>query len=452
MATAALNITLIGRRAWRGGRHAPAMSWSLALVALALIGVAAVSRRLEGTPVTPAMLFTGFGLLAGPLVLDGIDLEASGSMVRTLAEATLTLVLFSDASRIDVGRLRRTAGLPIRLLAAGLPLTIALGTLAAVGVLGDLSVSEALILAIVLAPTDAALGQAVIVHPRVPPRIRQGLNVESGLNDGICVPLLFAAVALADAESEVSGGHGAGTLLVEEIGYGVLGGVAAGLLVAMVVVHAGRRELIAGPWRQVIPAAGAALSYGVAAALGGSGFIAAFVAGATFRIALGRDPEELNRLTEELGDLLNGVTFVFFGALLLGPALEELTGPIVLYAVLSLVVIRPLPVAVAMLGSGARPPTVAFVGWFGPRGLASIVFAVIVLEESALAHEHLVVLTIYLTVGLSVLAHGLTAAPAAGRYARWYGRHPRDAQPPMESVHTHVTRTRGPVDADTPAR
>jgi sodium/hydrogen antiporter len=423
------------------------MGWWLALVALALIGVGAVSRRIEATPVTPAMLFTGFGLLAGPLVLDEIDLSSSGSTVRVLAEATLTLVLFSDASRIDIGRLRRTAGVPIRLLSIGLPLTIAFGTLAAVGLFGQLHLSEALILAIVLAPTDAALGQAVIVHPRVPPRIRQGLNVESGLNDGICVPLLFAAVALADVESEVSGGRSAWTLLLEEIGYGVLAGVAAGLLIAAVVVQAGRRDLIAGPWRQVIPAAGAALSYGVAAALDGSGFIAAFVAGAAFRIALGRDPEQLNRLTEELGDVLNGVTFVLFGAVLLGPALQELSWQIVLYAALSLVLIRPLGVAIAMLGSGARAPTVAFLGWFGPRGLASIVFAVIVLEESQLVHERLLVLTIYVTVGLSVLAHGLTAAPLADRYARWYGRHPRGRQPPMESAHTELTRARGPVDA-----
>src|SRR3954447_23825467 len=247
------------------------MGWSLALVALALIAVGAVSRRLEATPCTPAMLFTGFGLLAGPLVLDGIDPSGSGSTVRVLAEATLALVLFSDASRVDVGQLRRAARLPIRLLATGLPLTIVLGALAAVGVFGQLRLSEALILAVVLAPTDAALGQAVIVHPRVPPRIREGLNVESGLNDGICVPLLFAAVALADVESEVAGGRSAWTLLIEEIGYGVLAGVAAGLLIAAVVVRAGRRDWITGPWRQVIPAAGAALSYGGAAALDGSG-------------------------------------------------------------------------------------------------------------------------------------------------------------------------------------
>ena len=420
------------------------MKWPLVIVALALLGVAAVSRRLTGTPVTPAIVFVAVGLLVGPEVLDGIDIESSSSTVRTLAEATLALVLFCDASRIDLAHLRLEVGVPVRLLGIGLPLTIVLGALAAVGILGQLSLEEAVILAVVLAPTDAALGQAVVTEPRIPGRIRQGLNVESGLNDGICVPLLFAAVAVADVESEISGGRSAATLLLEEIGYGVLGGVVGGLVVAAIVIYAGRRDLIADSWRQVIPAAGAALAYGTAAALGGSGFIAAFVAGMTFRLVLGRDPGHLNELSEQVGGVLNGVTFVFFGAILLGPALGDLTWELALYAALSLTLIRMLPVAIAMLGTRARTPTVGFLGWFGPRGLASIVFAVIVVEESNLPHEHLIVLAIYLTVGLSVFAHGLSAAPLAGRYARWYGQHPRDKAPPMESAPIAVTRARGP--------
>jgi sodium/hydrogen antiporter len=296
-----------------------------------------------------------------------------------------------------------------------------------------------------LAPTDAALGQAVVTEPRVPGRIRQGLNVESGLNDGICVPLLFAAVAAADVNSAISEGRSAATLVLEEIGYGVVGGVVGGLVVAAIVIYAGRRDLIADPWRQVIPAAGAALAYGIANALGGSGFIAAFVAGMTFRLALGKDPGQINDLGEQVGNVLNGVTFVLFGAILLGPALGELSWELVLYAVLSLTVVRMLPVAIAMLGTRARAPTLGFLGWFGPRGLASIVFAVIVVEESNLPHEHLIVLAIYLTVGLSVIAHGLSAAPLAARYARWYQQHPRDKAPPMESAATGVTRPRGPV-------
>ena len=395
------------------------MEWALALVAFALLAVAAVSRRLVGTAVTPAMVFVAFGLLVGPQALSGIELSSSSAVVRTLAEGTLAFVLFCDASRIEAGRLRRGVGVPLRLLGIGLPLTIALGAVAAAAIFDVLSVWEAVILSIVLAPTDAALGQAVVSDERVPQPIRQGLNLESGLNDGICVPLLFAAVAVADIESEISGGRDAGTLLLEEIGFGVLAGVGAGLLIAGIVIQAGRHELIAATWRQVIPVAGAALAYGLAVGLHGSGFIAAFVAGAVFRFAYRRAPARLTEFSEELGTVLNGVTFVLFGAVLLGPALTQLSWALVLYAVLSLTLVRMLSVAVAMLGFGARAPTVAFLGWFGPRGLASIVFAVIVIEESRLPNEALITLAIYLTVGLSVLAHGLTAVPLADRYARW---------------------------------
>jgi sodium/hydrogen antiporter len=230
---------------------------------------------------------------------------------------------------------------------------------------------------------------------------------------------------------------------LEEIGYGIVGGLLGGLLVALIVIRAGRRDLIDGAWRQVIPAAGAALAYGTAAALGGSGFIAAFVAGMTFRLALKRDPGQINELGEQVGNVLNGVTFVLFGAILLGPALGELSWELALYAVISLTVVRMLPVTIAMLGTRAKTPTLAFLGWFGPRGLASIVFAVILIEESNLPHENLIVLAIYLTVGLSVLSHGLSAAPLADRYARWYEQHPDDKAPPMESAPTKVTRARG---------
>jgi NhaP-type Na+/H+ or K+/H+ antiporter len=404
------------------------MEWSLAIVALAVLAVASVSGRIAGTPVTPAVLFVSIGLLVGPRVLDELDLASTSSTVQTLAEATLALVLFSDASRINLRELRRDANIPARLLGIGLPLTIALGAVSAVPIFGQLGLEEALILAVVLAPTDAALGQAVVTEPRVPPRIRQGLNVESGLNDGICVPLLFIAVAAADVQSDLTGGRDAGTLVLEEIGYGIAGGVVAGLVVAAIVRVAGRRHLIDGAWLQVVPAAGAGLAYGIAIGLDGSGFIAAFVAGGVFGGLLSRDPAEVNRLAEEVGNVLNGVTFLIFGAVLLGPALDHLSWDLVLYAALSLTVVRMLPVAIAMLGTRARPVTVAFMGWFGPRGLASIVFALILLEESNLPHEQTVLLAIYLTVGLSVLVHGITAAPLAGRYGRWYDAHPRPAR------------------------
>jgi NhaP-type Na+/H+ or K+/H+ antiporter len=407
-------------------------TWSLAVVAAVVIGYAAVSRRLEATIISAAMVFVTAGLIAGPEVLGWLDLEIESEGVRVLAEATLTLVLFTDAARIDLRLLRREVGLPVRLLGIGLPLTIAAGTALAAAVLTRLTWAEALVLAIVLAPTDAALGQAVVTDRRLPSRIRQGLNVESGLNDGICVPLLFIALAVAEAEEQVIGGGAAARIVAEEIGYGVVGGVAAGAVAALLLRFVEPRRLVAEDWLQVIPLAGAALAYGLAAPLGGSGFIAAFVGGLVFGGLHRRKVSDVIYLTNATGLVLAGVTFVVFGAVALGPNLHIVDWQIAVYGVLSLTAIRMVPVWLALLGSGARPPTVAFTGWFGPRGLASIVFAVIVFEGSELEHIETMTATVAITVALSVFAHGLTAVPLTTAYARWFDG--QSQPPPMESL------------------
>jgi len=418
---------------------------TLPLIALALLAFAAVSGRLEGTPITGPMVFTAVGLLLGVDALGLVDPGVSSEPVKLLAEATLALVLFGDASRIDLLALRDEVSIPVRLLGLGLPLTILAGFGAGLALFGALSWPEALVLAIVLAPTDAALGQAVVTLPELPLRIRQGLNVESGLNDGICVPIFFIALALAQADAGTATDVEAVKLVVEEIGFGLLCGLGAGALGAAVVAVAGPRRWIDGPWLQVVPAATAALAYGSAAAVGGSGFIAAFVGGAVFGGLRRRHGGEVGYLVEELGNVLNSVTFIVFGAIMLGPALGDATWPMALYAVLSLTVVRMLPVAVSMRGTGARRPTVRFLGWFGPRGLASIVFAVLIVEAGGLPHESLIVTTTAVTIGLSVLAHGLTAAPLAGRYAAWFSAHPRDGRPKLESRTTTDVRWRNAV-------
>src|SRR5712691_10579060 len=211
------------------------VDWALATVAVTLLAFAAVSRRIEGTPITAPMLFTGAGLLLGVDALGLVDPAPTGETVKLLAEATLTVVLFADASRIDVRSLRGEIAVPARLLGIGLPLTLIAGFVAAIAVLGNLDWPEALVLAVILAPTDAALGQAVVTMPELPSRVRQGLNVESGLNDGICVPLFFIALGVAQAE-EGTLGHGAAVRVVaEEIGYGIAGGMIAGLAAAIVL-------------------------------------------------------------------------------------------------------------------------------------------------------------------------------------------------------------------------
>ena len=406
----------------------------LVTLALLVLAYAAVSRRLSKSVVTAAIVFVVGGMLASDEVLGWLDPTIGSDTVRWVAEATLAVVLFSDASRIDLAALRREYVLPLRLLAIGLPLTVVAGTLAGFALLGDLAVIEAILLSIVLAPTDAALGQAVVTDRRIPSRVRQGLNVESGLNDGICVPLLLIAIAVAEAEAGVIGNGAAARLVLEEIGYGCVGGVVAGLAAAFVVRVGVPRRLVDPIWLQVVPLAGAALAYGLAVWMHGSGFIAAFVGGAVFGGVRREVGGEVSLFLEEAGGLLGAVTFILFGAVMLVPVLDDLSGAVVLYALLSLTVVRMVPVALAMLGSGARPPTVAFLGWFGPRGLASIVFAVILVEEADVANESVLLNTIFLTIGLSVLLHGVTAAPLAARYAVWFAAHPFDAAPAFESA------------------
>jgi len=431
------------------------VSWELVVIAASLLGFSVLSRRLAGTSITPAIVFVGVGLLAGIQALDLFDAPSTGESVKVLAEATLAFVLFSDASRINLRALRREYTVPARLLMIGLPLTIVLGAIVASFIFQQLSLTEAVVIAVLLAPTDAALGQAVVTEPRLPSRIRQGLNVESGLNDGICVPLLLIALAVAEADAGSIGDAHAARVVVEQIGYGVCGGVIGGLVTAAAVVVGTRRGLIEPAWLQVVPAAGAVLSYGVATALGGSGFIAAFMAGMIFS-ALRRRPDsgEVTHFIDELGGALNAVTLLVFGAVLLLPTLEDLNWRIAVYAIASLTVVRMLPVAIAMMGTGARLATVAFMGWFGPRGLASIVFALIVLHDARLPHVGTILSATYVTVGLSVLAHGVTAAPLTRRYVSWFESHPAGRRPAMESVPAAHHRWRRPwsfVGASAPA-
>jgi sodium/hydrogen antiporter len=416
-------------------------AWMLAVVAGVVLVYALVSRRLDRTPITAGIFFLSAGLLFGNKGLDWIDVSARGETVRTLAEATLTVVLFADASRIDLRALRREYVVPVRLLAIGLPLTILAGCALAAGLFSGLSFGEALILAIILAPTDAALGQAVVTDPRLPSRVRQGLNVESGLNDGLCVPLLFIALAISDTEAHIKSSHGALTLVAEAIGYGVLFGVVCGAAGATLLRLARGRGLTQPAWVEVVPVATAALSYGLAAPLGGSGFIAAFVAGGTFG-ALRRNADEVTYLLEELGDLANAATFIVFGAAIVGPVLAGMTWTAALYGVLSLTVVRMLPVAIALLGTGASSRTVAFLGWFGPRGLASIVFTVIVADEAHLPNISTIILVVVFAIVLSVYAHGLSAQPFTARYAAWFHAHPEDGRPPMESTQAPPQRWR----------
>jgi NhaP-type Na+/H+ or K+/H+ antiporter len=383
----------------------------------------------RATPITTAIVFVLTGLLVGPDGMDVVDLDVAP--FRALITLTLTVVLFRDAVSIDVRPIIREIGLPTRLLLVGLPLTIVAGTVAALATIGGLDVWSAAALATILAPTDAALGAAIVSDTRIPSRIREGLNVESGLNDGLCVPLL--ALFLAAAAQESGAGDALVPHVVFELGIAALAGIAVGAVGAVAVVRASAAGWAEPGWLRLTTFAIPLAAFGLVTALGGSGFIGSFLAGITFGSVGGQEARRLTEFTDQTAEFLTASTLLLFGALILGPSLSSIDATIVVYAVLSLTVVRMVPVAIAMIGSRARPQTVAFIGWFGPRGLASIVFALILLEPSTIPGASTMFLAAVVTVGLSVFAHGLTSHPGASAYARWFATHPRPGEL-MESV------------------
>jgi NhaP-type Na+/H+ or K+/H+ antiporter len=394
------------------------------LVGGALLGYALFSRRLAGSPLTPAIAFVVVGLVVGSGLLDLLRVPVGSSELRALAEVTLALVLFTDASRLDSRRVVNDWRLPTRLLALALPLTIVLGGLLAAVMFPDLALFEAVALAVLLAPTDAALGQTVVSDERLPGVLREGLSVESGLNDGICVPLLLGALSIAEVEESPGFGGDIARDFVVQITVAVLVGALVGLAVGALARTAARRGWIDVGWWRVVPLVAAALAYLATDVLGGSGFIAAFVAGLAYGRVTGReDAHRSTELSEEVGSYLSAVTFLLFGAVLVPAALQVVDVMTVVYAVLSLTVVRMLPVALSLAGTGARWPSRALVGWFGPRGLATVVFALTVVEEFDVPGTQRIVAVATVTVLLSVLAHGLSAAALTTRYARWLGSH-----------------------------
>jgi NhaP-type Na+/H+ or K+/H+ antiporter len=391
---------------------------SLAIAAALIVAYGAVSRRLQSTLVSGPMAFVTAGLLLGDGGLRVLELGVQEEGVRILAEATLVLVLFVDAIQIRLPRLVHEVQLPARLLAIGLPGTVLLGALAAL-LLFDMQVWEAALLAAVLAPTDAALGQAVVSNPTVPVRIRETLSVESGLNDGLALPLVTLFLGLAAGEERILAPGNVAGFIARLLGVGAVVGVAAGLIGGVVISHAARRGWIDGIFRQLSTFAVAVCAFALSELLGGNGFVAAFVAGLSFgQVARDQCPHAADFADDE-GQLLTMLTFLVFGAALAGPALSDGTPQILLYAVLSLTVVRIVPAAGSLLGTGLSTSTLAFVGWFGPRGLASILFVVLIVEEADLAVQHDIVTAVSWTVLLSIFAHGMTADPAA----RAYGAH-----------------------------
>lgn len=373
-----------------------------------------VSQRLERSVLTAPIVFTVAGMLVFPIL--GLPAWEHDLFLR-LAEVGLVLILFTDASRTDLQTLRSIRNLPVRLLSTGMLLTIVLGLLAALAVFRQLSLWEAGILAAILAPTDAGLGQVIVSSPRVPMRIRQALNVEAGLNDGLSVPFLMFFIALAQAGGQ---GPGAGLtqFVVEQLGFGTLVGLGIGLVGGGLLGLARRKGWMAEPLQQLGLVALPLLCVMASEPIGASMFIAAFVAGLAVQVGFREAGKHSVEFTEEWGQLLAFFVFFLFG-MFVARAWPEFSLAAALYAVLSLTVVRMLPVALALIGTRLSRATVLFMGWFGPRGLASIVLGLVYLEQEAhLPGESAIRLSVMLTVLGSIFAHGLSAAPGIGIYAR----------------------------------
>ena len=376
-----------------------------------------MASRLERTRINGALVYVLVGFLCSNYVFNLIDIRIGGEGLRTLAELTLALVLFTDSANTNLSTLRRFETIPIRMLLGGLPLTIAMGIGIGCLIFGDLAFFEIALLATMLAPTDAALGKPVVTNPQVPDSIRESLNVESGLNDGICVPVLlfFLALAVGDTESGQAAGLMA-RLTLQAIGIGLAVGIIGGSVGSRMVAFFARRNWVAGTWLQLPVIALALLCFASAQWLGGSGFIACFVGGLLFGGMAKRDKQQFLDAAEGIGDALALVTWFVFGAAAIGLTWHQLTWQIFAYALLCLTVVRIIPVFICLFGTKLKFETKLFIGWFGPRGLASIVFIVLV-QDKSLPGSGILVTTVTWTILLSVLLHGLSANPLS----RFYG-------------------------------
>ena len=345
-------------------------------------------------------------------------MNAEHSAIHLVAELTLILVLFSDAARINLKSVRQDHNLPSRMLLIGLPLTMLTGALVAAFVFPDFSFWEAALLAALLAPTDAALGQAVVSDKIVPIRIRQTINIESGLNDGIALPAILLLAALASAHFDSTGSVHWLLFGMSQITLGPLVGVVVGFVGARLIDTAATKHWMGDSSQGISILALAILAYTLAEVVGGNGFIATFVAGMVFGNSIRSACTFLFEFMESEGQLLMLLTFFVFGIALLPAGLAHASPIMFGYALLSLTVIRMLPIAISLLGAGLRPHSWLFLGWFGPRGIASILFVLLILEESQLPHRHEILAVTMITVALSVFLHGISARP----YAKYYGR------------------------------
>jgi len=394
----------------------------LAIFALFVFCYSLVAGRLERTAISGPIIFVASGFLMGPLGLGWFAGDIARDELRVIVDLTLALILFIDAANADLTVLKRKFLIPTRMLFFGLPGVIFLGTITAALMFDTLTLVEAAILGTMLAATDAALGKAVVTNKAVPTQIREGLNIESGLNDGLCVPILLVFIALAMG----SVGEGGGTmhaleLVAKELGIGLVVGLGFAAFGTWAMRWCRDKGWLTEIWKQVTVVALAIACFSVAQSLHGSGYIAAFTGGLYFGFRAKEATHRLVLAAEGTGEALAMMTWFIFGAAIVGRFIQHFTWEMLAYALLSLTVIRMLPIFLSLSGTGLSTSSKIFLGWFGPRGLASIVFGIIVLNEGVPGAD-LMAMILVVTVLLSLIAHGVSANPLARLLGRKEGR------------------------------
>jgi len=376
------------------------------------------AHRLEKSIFTSPIIFTTVGIMLGIALPQRSIQIITHETALLVAEIALVLLLFTEASKVGLRSVEKALTLPTRLLGFALPLTILLGAGIAALLLPELeSFWEAAILAVILAPTDAGLGQAIVENKRVPSVIRRALNVEAGLNDGLSIPFLTLFMALALFENPLQSASFL-QFMGEQVGFGVLVGMAIGYAGGWLVKQSEKRGWMSPTLAQLSLPALAILAWLLADGIGGNGFIAAFMAGLMIRVPYKNAKEHALEFSDASGQLLNLAIFFLFG-IIAARQFTHFTPTLILYAVLSLTAVRMIPVAISMKGTGVSRATILFMGWFGPRGLASIVLAMVFLEQHAtFAGEELIETAVFLTVLLSIYAHGFSALPGINWYTQ----------------------------------
>jgi sodium/hydrogen antiporter len=398
---------------------ATSFSTSAAVLGCALLAGALLSGLSRRGPVSLTAVFVLAGFALGQGGLGVLSLDPRSGFVSVLAQVALIVLLFRDGLEIEGEMLQRAWHLPLRKLVLAMPITAGLVALAA-RAFTDLSWSEALLLGALLSPTDPVLSSGIVTNPRVPRLIRHSLNLESGLNDGLALP----AVLAFSAALRVGGGHfDVWRFVAQDVSLGLGCGVALGL-VASLAMRRGEgleRGSIPDHQRALYLLGVAFATYGATVLLAhGNGFIAVFVAAITLGIRRADLRVGFQRRSDELVEIVKLGVFLVFGSLLTVHGLLGEGWGAVAVVVVTLLLARPVAVWVALAGTGTARAVKAFMAWFGPKGVATMTFSLLVLGMHIHAGQRIFNLAA-LTVFCSVIVHGLTDTPGVAWIERRTG-------------------------------